>query len=440
MPIIHLPGGANEIQISLYRLREEWRYYFELCFEEEEEEQEQIASEAVTFNFFPGCPPRARAFGSDEDRVIARALYGDPNVPIIHLPGGAREIQISPYRLREEWRSEVDVCFEEEEEERIESEFFTLGSPNSWHLAVPAGRLSDYELQEVHQAVERRLSGVPVPPLNAHRSGVRFTAEYGATHGDQPSAAHLEWLSQQSLASIGYPNPDPTTVALWQTFRFMILPAEGDTSAIQAWDEQVVTIGPGFAGSTGGSGRGQAGAVYARMPEAFRGNLYWHGIFFSETGDIAVLASTPRGVQVRTGNAAWRVIRRDYRRLGLLIRAAQSPGARQPMLRAQFQQFLRNNRRMPPDFPERGRQLFFIACRLVHWLPVVQWTHLRDVRSVDVLRQEAISAIRTNISMSDDAKQRWISELTQGWHDRVERPANAGVQRAREAVSVALRH
>lgn len=73
---------------------------------------------------FPGCPLRAQIRNSDEDRVIAGALYGDPNVPIIHLPGGANEIQILPYRLREEWQSEVDVCFEEEEEEQIESEFF----------------------------------------------------------------------------------------------------------------------------------------------------------------------------------------------------------------------------------------------------------------------------------------------------------------------------
>jgi len=60
--------------------------------------------EALKFDSLAVCPPRARVLGSIPDPDIAKALYGDPNFLIVHVPGEEYVIEIEYNRLKPEWK------------------------------------------------------------------------------------------------------------------------------------------------------------------------------------------------------------------------------------------------------------------------------------------------------------------------------------------------
>lgn len=163
----------------------------------------------------------------------------------------------------------------------------------------------------------------------------------------------------------------------WAMFRF-VLGTEGDTSAINAYDNQRVTIGAGFSARFG-----RAQAVYRRMPAAFHQELYDIGV--EVTGEGFRVLDLNRGV-VETGRNAEIVLQADERRLGRLARLAQSTEqmrqgghtaeARVWMLRAQFDEATASIPRVVLRAPwtTPGAKL---AMKINHWQTgVAAWRRL----------------------------------------------------------------
>lgn len=155
--------------------------------------------------------------------------------------------------------------------------------------------------------------------------------------------------------------------------------SEGDTSAINAFDSQIVIVGAGFSAKSG-----RAQALYNRLPEAFRRTLFEHGIQVNADNTFTVLDLT-QGIAV-SGEEGLRLLQRDERRLSLLINLAQSEEqmtmggetrpAREWMLEAQFEQIRDGLRRAVVD--TWALPAAKLATKIRHWQPgVVSWADLR---------------------------------------------------------------
>ena len=135
----------------------------------------------------------------------------------------------------------------------------------------------------------------------------------GGAQQDYPAAQqHREFLRSLTANDLGLQGDD---LVRWPVYRY--LNAEGDTSAINAYDNQYVTIGSGF-----GARYGRVGQVYNYMPPQFLERLYMHGILVNPDNTFTIL-DLNRGV-VEHGDNALRILQVDERRLGLLVHESQS--------------------------------------------------------------------------------------------------------------------
>lgn len=226
-------------------------------------------------------------------------------------------------------------------------------------------------LEGIHQQLDRISIPTITGRLPVHKGGYAYTATSSEADAGV-SREHDEFIRLASLEALGYDSPSQRHLLMWRQFR-ALADLEGDTAAINTWDSLILTVGAGFA--QGGTFR-QAGAVYNRMPQAFRQRLFEHGIRVNEDDSLTVL-DLDRGV-VEVGNNALRVLAASQRMLSLLIREAQSQTQmtadgrtmeeRQWMLWAQFEEFMYENRHCPDEVLEnwRARTLRFVF-RMSAW-------------------------------------------------------------------------
>lgn len=237
--------------------------------------------------------------------------------------------------------------------------------------------------------LSQRLTNVPFPTNNGtgfkeKRSGHQYMAR-SHDKNDQ-AAAHTEWGKNAGMDVVGYDDPSNEEKILWKHFK-IVLGEEGDTSAINSWDAQIVTIGAGF-----GAKFGQAGSLLARLPEAYLDQLYQVGIYVGPDGNVRFLQATEK--KVYEGREAWKKIKENENLLAYFSNLAQSTemieedgnpdekvSMRDAMLRAQWEQFLHNNTKVfktpVKSGPWNTRQM---AIKMHHWLPgVFNWKSINGI-------------------------------------------------------------
>lgn len=311
---------------------------------------------------------------------------------------------------------EPELTGAETDAARARFEEMLSGGERGWHLTLPSSRLragsirylrggrrssprlggryprrptmtplddpvEEAARQMLIEDIRGRLGGITAPTesgqMPTFRGGYVYRARESAA-GSAASASHQEYTNTATLESIGLDPNDRRTAAIWNQFHLIIV-HEGDTSAINAWDNQILTIGAGFS-----QRYGLAGSIYNRMPPAFRQNLYEHGICVNEDNSFTVL-DLDRGV-VETGRNALRLIQVNPGMLSLLVQSAQSQtemtqgestmSARAWMLRSQFEQFLSQNSDIPGSalaWPENSLRFGFL---LRHWQGALSWASM----------------------------------------------------------------
>jgi hypothetical protein len=205
-------------------------------------------------------------------------------------------------------------------------------------------------------------------------------ADHAARHPG--AAAHQNYLRGLTAQDLGLTGLDRNR---WEIFRY--LNAEGDTSAINAYDSEMVTIGQGL-----GAHGGRAGAVYRNMPDEFHERLYRYGILINPDNTFTVL-DLNRG-DVAHGDNALRILQADERRLGALAYEAQSirmighrGSQREQRAWMVLAQFLESASTISRQFlePPWTLPLAKFALRAHHWQPsFVSTSFLLGIRPLNI--------------------------------------------------------
>ena len=205
----------------------------------------------------------------------------------------------------------------------------------------------------------------------------------GAQRNYPAGQRHRAFLRGLTPNNLGLQGDD---LARWQVYRY--LQVEGDTSAINAYDNQYVTIGSGF-----GALYRRAGQIYNFMPPHFHERLYMHGILVNPDNTFTIL-DLNRGV-IEHGDNALRILQVDERRLGLLVHEAQSEReithggeTREQRLWMVRAQMLGATRGIPNSMLSWPITLLKFAVRCYHWQPsTIPWTDLRSMphHNIDVI-------------------------------------------------------
>lgn len=208
------------------------------------------------------------------------------------------------------------------------------------------------------------------------RSGLMYVSERQA-----------EWERTQSLDDIGIETPTYRQGYLWAAFKYL-LTAEGDSSSINTYDDQIVTWGHGFSARAG-----EVGRILNAVPQAMRRWLHRGGIHIFPNNSFGLLllpnAWRPNPVVVREDLALSRM-RRDQGALNMLVALAQADvevGGRQErqwVLREQFLRFVeRNGDLTEARLRARPREVVFAAILMKHWLGGTRQIPLLSASNVD---------------------------------------------------------
>jgi hypothetical protein len=201
------------------------------------------------------------------------------------------------------------------------------------------------------------------------------------------SERQAEWERTQSLDDIGIETPTYRQGYLWAAFKYL-LTAEGDSSSINTYDDQIVTWGHGF------SARAlEVGRILNAVPQAMRRWLHRGGIHIFPNNSFGLLllpnAWRPHPVVVREDLALSRM-RRDQGALNMLVALAQADvevGGRQErqwVLREQFLRFVeRNGDLTEARLRAQPREVVFAAILMKHWLGGTRQIPLLSASNVD---------------------------------------------------------
>lgn len=259
--------------------------------------------------------------------------------------------------------------------DRPGAHLFDRGHRESWPNALPTAptpALNNLQRQAI-EAVQRRLEAVEIPTATNHLRRAGRGHDYIARRDGAPEHRAYAFRGDEELG-LASSRRDQRA---WEIFEF-VMRSEGDTSALNTYDSQIVTVGAGFSARSR-----RAQALYNRLPEAFRRTLFEHGIQVNDDNTFTVLDLT-QGIAV-SGDGGLRLLQRDERRLSLLINLAQSEEqmtmegetrpAREWMLEAQFEQIRDGLPRAVVDtWPLAAAK---IAVKIRHWQPgVVSWADL----------------------------------------------------------------
>lgn len=253
----------------------------------------------------------------------------------------------------------------------------TLTVPRS---RTPAAAPTDEQaaaLRLATETIQTRMTGIAIPATNGelivYNGGYAYRAHTHA-EGSAAAAAHDQYMAEENPLGL----TSARDLQRWAIFRFVL--GEGDTSAVNAYDSQLLTLGAGFgAGGERADGRGAAGTLLNRLPAAMRQRLFDHGIYV-ESDDSFTVLDLNRGVVERGANAL-RVLQVDQTRLALFSTLAQSTedvtegaethSAREWMLRAQFEQATSEIPDAVIDWPLATAK---VAIKLYHWQPgIATW-------------------------------------------------------------------
>lgn len=222
--------------------------------------------------------------------------------------------------------------------------------------------------------IEGRLRAVAIPATGGElllRDGGYAYRAHTHREGSAAAAAHDDYMNSDNPLGL----TSRRDLRRWEIFRFVM--GEGDTSAINAYDSQRVTIGAGFSASSG-----EAGEMLNRLPAPMRQRLFDHGILVEADNSFTVF-DTSRGV-IEHGENALAVLQVDQRRLALFSTLAQSTedvsdgttthSAREWMLRAQFEQATSS---IPAEVFDWPVAIAKVAIKLEHWQSgVATWSRL----------------------------------------------------------------
>jgi|GEM_PF-6269281 len=244
--------------------------------------------------------------------------------------------------------------------------------------AITPAPLSPAAIARFCGDIDQQLANVTFPTnsgtdFNEHKNGHRYMAR--SHDKNAQAAAHTEYGKTAALSTIGIDSPTDTQQRTWEHFH-IVMGEEGDTSALNIWDAQIVTMGSGLSGKSG-----QAGKMLARLPQAYQDKLYALGIFIGDKGSIKYL--DPKTQKVHTDDNAWRELKKNRTLLAHLTNMAQSQeeiatdanpdekvSMRQAMMRAQFDQFAKNNAQlMNSKFKSGPYNTRALAVKLHHWFP-----------------------------------------------------------------------
>ena len=269
----------------------------------------------------------------------------------------------------------------------------SLGNyPRNPEMAPMPDETSTSQRDRIIAGMRRRLSQVTIPTrngsMNIFRHGYAYTVRNNAEHNPD-SRAYREYLRQLQLEDLQIPELTERHRRFWPLYSWIM--QEGDPSAINAWDNQNVTIGAGFSanpvrprGQRRGAPSGQLGGrILNRLPADYRRQLYGIGIHIESNGLLTVL-DLQRGIVMHNENAML-LLRTDASRLGFLINAAQSSeamesddgsqtlGQRTWMVRAQFETFMEHNSGITDRVLNWPIQSLRFAFKLRHWAGSLSW-------------------------------------------------------------------
>jgi hypothetical protein len=280
---------------------------------------------------------------------------------------------------------------------RSRSETPRLGGryPTAPSLEPMADPYEGLARQMLITVMRERLTEVAIPTPSGEL-GMRLNQEFGGyayrarayTQGrfeHEASREHMDYLSNLELAGIGLDSSDLRVGALWRLFRGIWV-HEGDPSAINAYDSEIVTLGAGFSGATDARDMGR---ILNMLPSAYHNHLYACGILVNEDNTLTVLDFV-RGVVEQNDNAL-RILQVDTQRLGLLIRLAQSQqqmshegltlSARAWMVRSQFIRFMERNSDVPTTILTNWDAVpLRFAFKLKHWAGGLHWSRMAATR------------------------------------------------------------
>ncbi len=323
-----------------------------------------------------------------------------PGPGVTEVPIGEAQETSAPTQAPQNGRSTANPTHDEQVE-MLFQRMIQRSGPEGWHIVLTR-RGSDRGSLEQRRLVEeasRRLSasiqssaGLSTrkdaqhpPELGWRRIRNQEGHAYMArNHDDNPQAVeHANYCRTATLGMVGVASPTPLQSEIFQLFR-LVQSEEGDTSAINAYDGQIVTIGSGFSARSG-----NALEVLQRLPGPYLDRLYSAGIYIGEGSDFRVFDASSN--RVLSGENAWRNIRNRPELLQYLIYLAQSTDSmagdngevresRNWMLRAQWEQFEAEN---TPFLSGPGMRLDLnvriLLVKLHHWYPgTFSWWRVVD--------------------------------------------------------------
>jgi hypothetical protein len=214
------------------------------------------------------------------------------------------------------------------------------------------GHLAAAQQEEVREVIEGVL---PVPEEAGSSFGAYFTARgrphrSGYMYGGEGSEAYTQ-QEMRGLIDL-YTTQGRSEMAMAAQVFLNLCPMEGWTSAINTYDNQVLTWGTGF------GGHGQLPHLYARLDRDVKSFL---------------VANAPERFSLSGVNLS-QALRRDTNALGVLVYAAENDPYRELVLWAQFQTFLARTMSFSglgrgPEIPTTDMPNLTLAVHLSHWLP-----------------------------------------------------------------------
>jgi|GEM_PF-6136102 len=261
-----------------------------------------------------------------------------------------------------------------------------------WHR-FDEYELSQADLELIASAIEESRERIPSPRgdkgLRKAKKGFVYSAYmYRDKVGKGP--AHEEWLrtAKPNWSAFNPEVEDRSDLGSKRRLQFLfeifrqISTWEGDTSSINTWDNQYLTIGAGFSGLATAKtlqkdGVRLVGKIYGLMPDAARQVLYGNGVRLNEDRTFSFF-DTERLEVVRGNDALKRMrgvesIARTFVLLAQSIATAQKRGRRESMrqwmLESQFEVFCKIGTSKFPDGAEeryRSNKEISIAAFAAH--------------------------------------------------------------------------
>lgn len=205
------------------------------------------------------------------------------------------------------------------------------------------------------------------PRLEAYKGGYSYKGH--------DANVHLDSLGKlpAPLVDLVLPTAKEKQIELYR----YVCHTEGGASAINTYDDQLVTVGPGFSARSG-----RAGNIFLRMPPEFLRELHDLGVDVKPDGSLAV--TDEHGARLE-GDEALLSLSQDPAKLSGIIRLCESAeqmgewSARDWMLRAQFTDFVASIERYWSTLQGWPMPVLKLAYKMHHWQPTpAPWSRMID--------------------------------------------------------------